>query len=236
MSEVQRRKKKKLTAEDTLAKAEHLGLQRLAPAIIRVASQIFPYTSAAYAAYDEYNEWKLVKFLEELDAGEIELTEEDEQNYLMVHVFFSCWRYVGRTLRLEKIKLFARAFQNYCKTLAFENEETTEIYDEYLAILDDLSYREFQILCILCEFEKAIGEERRDFWSEFFDSLELKLHISRNEIPAMLQRLNRTGLYHDVEGFLSSSEGLVRGKLTPNFYVFLELLGCHVAVPSSSDV
>lgn len=222
--------------KDIESKGEELGLKHLVPTIIHVASQISPWTAAAYAAYDEYNERKLVKFLEELDAGEIALTEEDEQNYLMVHVFFSCWRYVGRALRDEKIKLFARAFQHYCKTRAFENEETTEIYDEYLAILDDLSYREFQILCILCEFEQAVGEERRDFWSEFFDSLETKLHISRNAIPGILQRLNRTGLYEPIQGFLSPSNGLIRGKLTPNFYIFLELIGCHVAVPSSRDV
>ncbi len=102
------------------------------PAIIHVGSQILPCTAAAYAAYDEHNKWKLIKFLEELDAGKIALTENDEQNYLMVHVFFSCWRYVGRTLRLEKIKLFARAFQNYCKTRAFQTKKlqkfTTNIW------------------------------------------------------------------------------------------------------------
>jgi hypothetical protein len=228
MSAAHRKRKKEPSAEGTPAKAEYLGLKHLGTAIIRAGSEFSPIASATREVYDEYNNWRLDKFLEDLDARKTALAEEKEQNFRMVHVFGSCLRYVERTSSEPKIKLFSSAFQNYCETRAFESEEATEIYDENLAILNDLSYREFQILCILCNFERTVGDEQRDFWSEFFDSLESKLQISRDEIPGILQRLDRTGLYEPIQGFLSPSNGFIHGKLTPNFYSFFERFGWRI--------
>lgn len=44
--------------------------------------------------------------------------------------------------------------------------------------------------------------------------------MEREEIPAMLQRLTRTGLYGTKRGFLTPDDGIGRGRLTRNFYSF----------------
>ncbi len=221
--------RKKISVKDSASKAEGLGLK----SVVHIASQFFPPTAAAYAAYDEFNRWKLFKFLDELDAGKIKLTDKDEQNYAMVHVFFSCWRYVERTLRTEKIALFARLFQNYCTERAFESEDRTETYAEYLAILDELSYREFQVLSILYQLENdptyvpstesgaSYDDLRDEFWEKFKKKAETEAGVPKKEFNGFMTRLSRTGLYQpDVQGFFSSDKGV----LTSNFHSFITAL------------
>lgn len=224
--------RKKISTKDIASKAKALGLKSAVP-VMHVASQLHPFSAAACAAFEEYNKWKLDKFLNELDADKIKLTDEDEQDYAMVHVFFSCWRYVQRTSRMEKVVLFARLFQNYCTERAFESKERTETYDEYLAILDELSYREFQVLSILYELEndtkynpatesRVPSDKLKDsLWAEFKLRAETEAGVPKEEFNGFMTRLSRTGLYQpNVQPFFSSE----KGDLTPNFYSFISTL------------
>jgi len=58
--------------------------------------------------------------------------------------------------REDKIRLFADLFSNYCQNRCFDAD--ADIYEEHMNILQDLSYREFQILSILARFEHEYAE------------------------------------------------------------------------------
>jgi DNA-binding MarR family transcriptional regulator len=205
--------------------------ERLASPIVRMLLQGVPIIGPASAiaietALDEIAKRRMHIFFEELSEGNISITEADALSREFLHAWMSSLNYAIRERREEKTRLFADLFRGYCQNGRFE--EDADIYEENLKILADLSYREFQILCVLCRFERADPESRTDFWEEFFDSLESELKIERQEIPAILQRLSRTGLYEISRGFLSPNDGIDRGKLTHNFYAFLGALKLEV--------
>jgi hypothetical protein len=158
---------------------------------------------------------------------------------------------------------------------------TAEKYEEILAVLDDLSYRDFQVLLILQRFETETPLEEQPcadpgvaklyratkFWEDFSDEVasetgipsaspqgflciplgaprssvasrpgwspalpgkDLAQHVLRkctsNEIPGVLERLTRTGLYQTNRALVSGYPG-DKGSLTPNFAAFLKALG-----------
>lgn len=198
--------------------------ERLANPIIQMLLQSVPIVGPASAiaietALDQIAKRRMHIFFEELSEGNISINEADALSREFLHAWMSSLNFAIRERREEKIRLFADLFRGYCQNGRFDKD--ADIYEENLKILADLSYREFQVLCVLCRFERADPESRKDFWEEFFDSLESELKIERQEIPAILQRLTRTGLYEIIRGFLSPNDGIDRGKLTPNFYSFL---------------
>ena len=162
-------------------------------------------------------------FFDELSKRDFPLTEDEIQSEDFLHAYFATCKAALNTRRREKIRLFARLLHNY----AFKSTAVEE-FEEHLTILDDLSYREFQVFLILKRYEEANprrkfknAHTRADlFWEDFQSECETKLAIPTNELNGVLTRLSRTGLYETIT-FTSTGN---RGRLTRNFYRFIEQL------------
>ena len=61
------------------------------------------------------------------------------------------------------------------------------------------------------------------FWDDFFKAIESEAEVPIAEIPGMLDRLTRTGLYRFITANLFGYGG-DKGCLTPNFATFLKAL------------
>lgn len=170
---------------------------------------------------------RLRTFFDELEAAKIPPREDLIRSEDFLHAYFATVRAVLNTRRREKIQLFAKLFSSYVKG---EHVKTVDGYEEYLAVLDDLSYREFQVLLILhrCEQKTPRNEGENDFqwasqfWQEFLEEVSRVVGLPQNQIPGMLARLNRTGLYKTLTGISGDM-----GALTPNFQSFILALGIN---------
>lgn len=173
------------------------------------------------------------EFFDELVNQDITLTEEQIQNEDFLHAYFATAKAALNTRRREKIRLFARLLANYTHSM---KPEATDTYEEMLAVLDDLSFREFQVLLVLHRFETRTPISREletqlsrtqrasEFWDAFCESVVSEIGIPTPEIPGILTRLTRTGLY---QPFLANIPGYTgdKGGLTPNFFTLQEALG-----------
>jgi len=165
-------------------------------------------------------------FFDELAAQGLPLTEKEMQSEDFLHAYFATCKAALNTRRREKIRLFAGLLHNYAS-----NPTEFEEFEEHLSVLDDLSYREFQVLVILKQYEEANPQRQEEnelkranrFWDGFLAECATKLKIPTEEINGMLTRLNRTGLYQTIVGAYLDYSG-DRGRLTPNFYRFIEKL------------
>lgn len=168
-------------------------------------------------------------FFSELADGSEPLTEELIQSDDFLHAFFSTLKAAVNTRRKEKIKLFARLLLTASK----EQNVGSDKYEEFLNILDNLSVRELHILLILKYFEdmhsselKANEENETElqvairFWEDFEAMAHKKCAVSSGELRAILNRLNRTGLYETFIGTYAGYTG-GQGKLTPIFSEFV---------------
>jgi hypothetical protein len=204
-------------------------------AIVQVAISPVPYgigsaiDTALTSKIENMREERLRNFFSELADGSHDLTEELIQSEEFLHAYFSTLKAAVNTRRKEKIKLFARLLLTASK----EKHLSDEKYEEFLNILDDLSVRELHLLLILKTFEDthftelgANGENENDlqvasrFWEDFEAIAQKKRAVSSSELRAILNRLNRTGLYETFNGmYLGYTGG--KGKLTPIFSQFV---------------
>lgn len=123
--------------------------------------------------------------------------------------------------------MFARLLKSSTLTDSFLS---TDEYEEYLKILDELSYRELLILFILEKYEsnsiskddKTGAQAIHPFWDRFYEEIEKKLSIPKNEIDAVLTRLNRTGCYETIIGYLDETG--TEGNLTPTYFRLKKLI------------
>lgn len=204
--------------------------------VIRALIQLIPYgigsaiDAAVVTSITNIREERFRTFFDELERGEIDLSEEQISKENFLHAFFITTRAASNTRRSEKIKLFGKLFVKYCKSSDFEDLESLDIYEAFLSILEDLSYQEFCILFILRKFETAESADplpkntlvRTDsYWENFLNEIERKLKVSHDEVPGMLARLNRTGFYKTITGTYLNYEG-DRGHLTANYYSFIK--------------
>lgn len=163
--------------------------------------------------------------MDELSKGDRELTPELVDNEDFLHAFFCAAKAALNSNREEKIRLFGRLLLNAAKT----NSLTTDTFEEFVSILDDLSLREFQILLMLQNYEKQTKRREEQnalqfsssFWDSFEEAIEKELGIKKPEIPSMLTRLSRTGLYESFTGSYLGYEG-GKGKTTPLFKKFVQ--------------
>ena len=172
---------------------------------------------------DRLHQQRLRTFIEKLDRVECDITREQLNDDEFCHAVIVILSAVGRTDREEKIHLFAVMLSNY-KRVVLSNDKDT--YEELLRVLDDMSYREFQILLILCELEKAeVGRrthpaEPFNFWPEFLSSAT-KIGVSQDEMLGFLNRLTRTGCFH-VLGDAHPTGAQRSGYTTPTFRRLVE--------------
>lgn len=201
--------------------------------VIRALVQLIPFVgSAADAALvtilNNIREERARTFFDELASQDLALTEEQIKSEDFLHAYFATARAALNTRRREKISLFARLFLNYSQGKSFD---TVDAYEEALDVLDDLSLQEFKVLLVLDRFEKEhpIQEGHNDlqraatFWDSFLKAIEAEVGIPASEIPSVLARLNRTGLYLTIIGTYIGYTG-DKGFLTPKFAKFLRAL------------
>ena len=159
--------------------------------------------------------------LDSLSHGKLELSEELIESEDFLHCFCTTYKAVLNTRRREKIELFARLLKS-----AFTETRPRDIdeFEEFISILDDLTYEEWCALTILDSFSsrsRKAGDNdlrwSRTFWDEFRRTVERQLKIPSDEFTPFMNRLGRTGLYDQLVGAYLNYAGGV-GKLTPRFH------------------
>ncbi len=239
------------------------ALQRIADAyeghplvhgLVQIAMSPIPYgIGSAFDAVltskiENMREERLRVFFDELAAGTRDLSEDTIQEQDFLHAYFATLKAAFNTRQKEKIRLFARLLSSAARA-----EQTgSETYEEFLHILEDLSLRELHILSILKRLEDARSnlpkvmkdgelaendlQRANRFWDDFEKTVESEVDIHPDELRAILNRLNRTGLYESIVGSYLGYEG-GRGKLTPLFEQFttwLQLQEERTYKPSST--
>lgn len=151
----------------------------------------------------------------------------------VIHAAYVTIQATLRTSRREKIRAFAmllRAGLEDPPRLDLEQE-----HEDYLKILDDLSVRELQILWLLGEIENKYppsddeSDEEIDWfdrhWSEFERIVVSKTGTPQEELPGLLVRLARTGLYEPLYHAVAGGPSIANGRLTGAYRRLASLLG-----------
>jgi hypothetical protein len=160
-------------------------------------------------------------FFDELERGAVSLQPELLQNNEFLHCYFATVSAALRTHRDEKIQAFARLLRS--ATIDGKLKIIDE-YEEFLGILDDMSFREVALLSMLDHWELKHPyqldendlQRANRFWEGFIQQAENDLSILPDEMDAVLFRLGRTGCYELFTGsFFDDTGG--KGKTTPLF-------------------
>jgi hypothetical protein len=191
----------------------------------------------------ERQERQLKTFFDKLNEGEITLDKETIANKEFLHRYFITLRTVLKTNRDEKIKVLADFLIN--RGSRDLDGSHTDIYEEYLGIIDELSYRELLILRTLEEFEKRlIGsgdgniEDGRitkmsKYWAEFQNTVS-ELTEGSTLVPALMKRLERSGLFQ-VADIWGDDDKDNRGFLTDLYYDLKNDLTNISPLPSTAE-
>lgn len=116
-------------------------------------------------------------------------------------------------------------FARLLKSSLTKNEITNiDEYEDYLKILDEISYRELLALKILDEYSSTPrSQEQNDlqwtneFWDNFECRLDNELGIPKDQITDFMNRIGRTGCYEMFTGrFWDYTGG--KGKLTSTYF------------------
>lgn len=171
---------------------------------------------------------RLETLLDELEKGKIELTPELIESEDFIHCWIKTSEVVRRTRQREKIRMFARLFKSSALSSLLSSVDE---YEEYIEILDELSYRELTILSILYKYESEFPLSAKEnsysrakrIWKDFVNELvhDKRLCIQEEEIHSILTRISRTGCYEPIIGIGTSGE---TGKLTPIYYRLIKLI------------
>lgn len=146
----------------------------------------------------ELKEKRLQTFLEEIEEQLENYSLEilDSENFL--HCYLITIQSVLKTRREEKIRLFANYFANAISTNFFESIDE---YEELLSILDELSFKEIQLLNVLSKFEENHPFEEKkskittieEYWDDFKKEISTQFQHSEDYIQSLILRLTRSG-------------------------------------------
>lgn len=200
--------------------------------VVRGLVQLIPYgvggglDVAIVTAYDNIQQRRLREFFDRLSAGSIRLSPQLIESDDFLHCFFATVQSVARTHRQQKIHLFA----NLLSSIASGQVTDVDAYEEYLRILDELSYRELLLLSLLDRYERTshrpAGSERAaftmSFWSAFLNEAVSLLSVGATEVQATLTRLNGSGCYATYIGAYGGSD---QGRLTALWHKLREVAG-----------
>jgi DNA-binding MarR family transcriptional regulator len=172
-------------------------------------------------------------FFDELQQGKLELTQDLIEGEEFLHCYFATTAAVLATRQRQKIRYFARLLTN---GLQYDVISNVDDYEELLATLHELSYREIVALGILETYQAVNGstEPPEGIWSRLRVDLSERLRIPPSEVTSFLSRLERSGLFRlasvaqedDGDGFairFASFGGL--GELTPRYFRLRKMVG-----------
>lgn len=195
---------------------------------LRLMVQLLPYggliDKTLSSFYIKEKERRLKVFFDELNQGNINLSEEEIQNDEFLHKYFITARAVVDTRRDEKIRYFAHLLQNCNSPLLNRNLDN---YDDFLGILDELTFQEIKILLFIRryfeEYKAPRGLNNVALYRPLKSSLAAELNVTENEIVSYFIRLERTGLLHLYQGHFQHNEVSDSANLSDTFKK-LELL------------
>ena len=171
--------------------------------IVRGLVALVPYAGGALdvaivTEMDNMGRKKVERFFAELERGDVQLTEEMVKSDDFLHRFTITARAVTMQGQTEKIDLFANLLRN---GLGPEQISTAE-YEELAQILDTLSIRELKLLDLMEQNMQSLPIERgrpvpapSEFWNRVIDKVSAALSVRKDELAAMLTRVQRTGCY-----------------------------------------
>ena len=194
--------------------------------VIRGLIQLVPYGLGSaidvviVQTYANMKKERMSNFFDELSRDNVVVDEELLKSHDFLHCYLLTIQLALNTRREEKIRVFARYLKN---SLHEPRPSSIDEYEDYLQILDDLSYREMQALSLLDEFSDRPREpENSDlawtesFWNEFEEKMATQLAIPHAELASFMNRIARTGCYEMYTGSYWDYTG-GKGKLTPMY-------------------
>ena len=170
--------------------------------------------------YEKMKKERISKFFDELSKGNVVVDEALLKSHEFLHRYLLTVRLALNTRREEKIRMFARYLKN---SVHEPRPSDVDEYEDFLQILDELSYREMRALGLLEEFNvrpKESGSNdlawTESFWDEFEEKMVSQLAVPRAEISSFMNRIARTGCYEVYTGTYWDYTG-GKGKLTPMY-------------------
>lgn len=161
-------------------------------------------------------------FFDELESGLKQLDDETIKSEDFLHKFFISYKAAINTRRREKTKMFSNLFKS---SLLKTDVSIVDTFEDYLKILDELSYREIQALYILESFYSTPRNSDDSnlnwtdkFWDKFVSKLSTDVKISPEKVDSFMIRVSRTGCYELFTGKIISGGTGGKGILTPIFF------------------
>jgi len=202
--------------------------------LLRALAQLIPLgigsalDTALATHYSNIQQSRLQSLFDELGRGNIALTPALIESEDFLHCYFAALRATVNTRRREKIHLFARLLAGAAK---YDDIASVDAFEEYLALLEDLSYRELILLSILDRLQASHPHlpEENDlqrtlrFWGEF-ETAAADAGIRLGDLDAMMLRLARTGCFETYQGRYYSDTG-GKGKLTSMYFNLKQAVG-----------
>ena len=196
--------------------------------VIRALIQLVPYgigsaiDTVLIETIRDIREDRARSFFDELSKGNVFIDESLIENEDFIHAYFATTKMALNSRRREKIKMFARLLKS--SIIGNGPKDSSDEYEDFLKILDELSYRELQALAIMDGFsDTPRTAEHNDltwtntFWDKFVNMVELELKIPSEEISDFMNRISRTGCYEMFTGSYFDYTG-GKGKLTPIYH------------------
>lgn len=159
-------------------------------------------------------------FFDELASEGAIISEADIRSEDFLHKYFTTLKAALNTRRREKIILFAKLLKS---SVTGDSVSDVDVYEDFLKILDELTFRELRVLSILDEYSaRPRKHDQNDlqwtntFWNEFEKRVSSKLDLPSKEVPDFMNRIVRTGCYEMFAGSYADYSG-GKGKLTPTF-------------------
>ncbi|MEX0649000.1 MAG: hypothetical protein WEA56_01480 [Balneolaceae bacterium] len=160
-------------------------------------------------------------FFDQLQNYKIELTQEIIESEDFLHKFIISYKAAINSRQREKIRMFARIFNS---SLEKNKIKEVNIFEDYLQILDELSYREIQTLIIYDSFFSIPRKQSENdlkhidkIWLDFEKLASKELNIPEEEVNDYMQKISRTGCYNMFQGNFHWVDTGAKGFLTPTF-------------------
>lgn len=168
---------------------------------------------------DEIRSDRLKVFFDELAQGKHELTDDLIQSDSFLHAYFCTLRAAMNTRQHEKIRNFARMLDSSLDPSLHVSDDE---HEELLALLEEITLREFAILRDLRNRELANprleGENDLEhawrYWKNFRAVTVETYGVPDESFNAFMARLERTGLYLRITGNYFDYSGDI-GTTTP---------------------
>jgi hypothetical protein len=167
-------------------------------------------------------------FFDELSKSEAILTPDVVDSEDFLHRYFATVKCALNTRRREKIEAFARLLKTSLDRGHASSD--ADIYEDFLSILDDLSYREIRALALLEHYyQTPRTEDQNDlqwtslFWEDFVAVAGKELSLQAEEFVDFMNRIARTGCYEMFTGSYMGYTG-GKGRLTPTYFKLKRML------------